>query len=280
MPARLRRFPTPRPKRAWPLPHFPNPLCCSIYKSPNTIVSPPDLSTPFKLSIAPDATGALRLTFSSGATSCSDGLAFIDPDQAPCPEGTFPEPNPPSAAAAALKMRQCWPCDAGVKCPLGTASEQECGQGTYSQLWGAAACLTCPPGTVSREGESQLARILCSRTAGLVWVLGRALQGSSMPCPALARGCPANHGMQTTACMAANPPGLPSHPLQATRRARCAPPAPTQQPTSRRASCAQAGRLLPPLAQLARRARQVCPPALVWLLSRLGSGVVLPFCSA
>lgn len=190
----------PRPKPAWPLPPFPNPPCCSIYKSPSTIVSPPDLTTPFKLSIAPDATGALRLTFSSDAASCSDGLAFIDLDGAPCPEGTFPEPNPPSSSSSALKTRQCWPCDAGFKCPVGTASEQECGQGTYNQLWGAAACLTCPPGTVSREGESQLARV-CG-TAGLVGWVGLALQGSSMPRPALVRGCPANHGMQTTACMA------------------------------------------------------------------------------
>lgn len=134
-------------------PTTPSPsLSCSIYKSPNTIVSPPDLATPYKLSIAPDGSGALRFTFSSGAASCSDGLVFVDPDGGSCPEGTAPQPNPPLATAAALKTL-CVPCDAGFRCPAGTATEQECGQGTYNQLWGAAGCLTCPAGTVSREGE-------------------------------------------------------------------------------------------------------------------------------
>lgn len=124
----------------------------------------------------------MRLTFSSGAASCSDGLAFIDPDGGACPEGTFPEPNQSLATSAALKMRQCQPCDAGFKCPAGTVAEQECGQGTYNQLWGAAGCLTCPPGTVSREGElDQLLRI--SGGVGRFGCRASGLQGPGMPCP-------------------------------------------------------------------------------------------------
>lgn len=130
-------------------------------------MSPPDLGTPYKLSIAPDGSGTLRLTFSSGAASCSDGLAFVDPDGGSCPEGTAPQPNPPLATAAALKTRTCVPCDAGFRCPAGTATEQECGQGTYNQLWGAASCLTCPAGTVSREGER------------VKWVVGVVFKGGA-----------------------------------------------------------------------------------------------------
>ena len=43
-------------------------------------------------------------------------------------------------------------CPIGSYCPLGSTLPQECGAGSYSNVTGLAACLTCPAGFYCMAG--------------------------------------------------------------------------------------------------------------------------------
>lgn len=136
------------------------PPCTALrraYISPTAIQSRPQDVRTAALSLGPAGPGGgLRLTLSApdgGGASCSEGLALIDADAGPCPEGTEPRSNPPPASGAmATAARQCVPCDAGFACPMGAADPQGCAAGSFNELVGATACVECPEGAVSRDG--------------------------------------------------------------------------------------------------------------------------------
>ena len=107
---------------------FPGTCPCSVYTSPDTLVSPPDASGSFMLQISPAIGNASALTFTEIVTSgtrrtCSDAGVTVW-SSGSCPDGTAPDPNPEVRAAAASGVTRlaAWVASSCLRLQLCTAA--------------------------------------------------------------------------------------------------------------------------------------------------------------